>query len=199
MLMNFYDAMKERRSIYNISDSSPVSDEKIKEIIEESVKYTPTAFNSQSGRVILLLNDKHKRLWDITEDALRKVVPEGQFEPTEQKIESFRKGYGTILFFEDQDTVESLKEQFPLYKESFPIYSLESSGMLQYNIWTGLAINGLGASLQHYTELIEEDVKSEWNIDKSWKLLAQMPFGKKEEEAGGKEFLPLEKRIKILD
>ncbi|WP_423213396.1 nitroreductase family protein [Senegalia massiliensis] len=197
--MNFYDAMKERRSIYNISDSSPVSDEKIKEIIEESVKYTPTAFNSQSGRVILLLNDKHKRLWDITEDALRKVVPEGQFEPTEQKIESFRKGYGTILFFEDQDTVESLKEQFPLYKESFPIYSLESSGMLQYNIWTGLAINGLGASLQHYTELIEEDVKSEWNIDKSWKLLAQMPFGKKEEEAGGKEFLPLEKRIKILD
>ncbi|NBI06975.1 nitroreductase family protein [Senegalia massiliensis] len=199
MLMNFYDAMKERRSIYNISDSSPISDEKIKEIIEESVKHTPTAFNSQSGRVILLLNDKHKRFWDITEDALRKVVPEGQFEPTEQKIESFRKGYGTILFFEDQDTVESLKEQFPLYKESFPIYSLESSGMLQYNIWTGLAINGLGASLQHYTELIEEDVKSEWNIDKSWKLLAQLPFGKKEEDAGEKEFLPLDKRVKILD
>nr|WP_201750480.1 nitroreductase family protein [Senegalia massiliensis] len=197
--MNFYDAMKERRSIYNISDSSPISDEKIKEIIEESVKHTPTAFNSQSGRVILLLNDKHKRFWDITEDALRKVVPEGQFEPTEQKIESFRKGYGTILFFEDQDTVESLKEQFPLYKESFPIYSLESSGMLQYNIWTGLAINGLGASLQHYTELIEEDVKSEWNIDKSWKLLAQLPFGKKEEDAGEKEFLPLDKRVKILD
>jgi len=197
--MNFYDAMKKRRTIYNISNSSPISDEKIKEIIEESVKHTPTAFNSQSGRVILLLNDKHKRLWDITEDALRKVVPEGQFEPTEQKIESFRKGYGTILFFEDQDTVESLKEQFPLYKESFPIYSLESSGMLQYNIWTGLAINGLGASLQHYTELIEEDVKSEWNIDKSWKLLAQMPFGKIEEGAGEKEFLPLDKRIKVLD
>lgn len=197
--MDFYKAMKERRTIYNISDSSPISDDKIKEIIEESVKHTPTAFNSQTGRVILLLNDKHKKLWDITEDALRKIVPEGQFEPTEQKIESFRKGYGTILFFEDQDKVKSLQEEFPLYKDSFPIYSLESAGMLQYNIWTGLAIENLGASLQHYTELIEEDVKKEWDIDKSWKLLAQMPFGKIEEEAGEKKFESLDKRIKVID
>ncbi|MGO3167868.1 nitroreductase family protein [Senegalia sp. (in: firmicutes)] len=197
--MEFFDAMKNRRSIYSISNSSTVSDEKIKEIVEESVKHTPTAFNSQTGRVMLLLNENHNKFWDITEDALRKVVPQGQFEPTKEKIESFRSGYGTILFFEDQETVKSLQEQFPLYKDSFPSYSLQASGMLQYNVWTGLAIEGLGASLQHYTELIEEDIKKEWNINESWKLIAQMPFGKKEEEAGEKEFESLDKRIRILD
>ncbi|MGO1529340.1 MAG: nitroreductase family protein [Senegalia sp. (in: firmicutes)] len=197
--MEFFDAMKNRRSIYSISNSSTVSDEKIKEIVEESIKHTPTAFNSQTGRVMLLLNENHNKFWDITEDALRKVVPQGQFEPTKEKIESFRSGYGTILFFEDQETVKSLQEQFPLYKDSFPSYSLQASGMLQYNVWTGLAIEGLGASLQHYTELIEEDIKKEWNINESWKLIAQMPFGKKEEEAGEKEFESLDKRIRILD
>ncbi|MGO1479419.1 nitroreductase family protein [Senegalia sp. (in: firmicutes)] len=197
--MEFFDAMKNRRSIYSISNSSTVSDEKIKEIVEESVKHTPTAFNSQTGRVMLLLNENHNKFWDITEDALRKVVPQGQFEPTKEKIESFRSGYGTILFFEDQETVKSLQEQFPLYKDSFPSYSLQASGMLQYNVWTGLAIEGLGASLQHYTELIESDIKKEWNINESWKLIAQMPFGKKEEEAGEKEFESLDKRIRILD
>ncbi|MGO1368087.1 nitroreductase family protein [Senegalia sp. (in: firmicutes)] len=197
--MEFFNAMKNRRSIYSISNSSTVSDEKIKEIVEESVKHTPTAFNSQTGRVMLLLNENHNKFWDITEDALRKVVPEGQFEPTKEKIESFRSGYGTILFFEDQETVKSLQEQFPLYKDSFPSYSLQASGMLQYNVWTGLAIEGLGASLQHYTELIESDIQKEWNINESWKLIAQMPFGKKEEEAGEKEFESLDKRIRILD
>lgn len=197
--MEFFNAMKNRRSIYSISNSSTVSDEKIKEIVEESVKHTPTAFNSQTGRVMLLLNENHNKFWDITEDALRKVVPQGQFEPTKEKIESFRSGYGTILFFEDQETVKSLQEQFPLYKDSFPSYSLQASGMLQYNVWTGLAIEGLGASLQHYTELIESDIQKEWNINESWKLIAQMPFGKKEEEAGEKEFESLDKRIRILD
>ncbi|MGO1820140.1 MAG: nitroreductase family protein [Senegalia sp. (in: firmicutes)] len=197
--MEFFNAMKNRRSIYSISNSSTVSDEKIKEIVEESIKHTPTAFNSQTGRVMLLLNENHNKFWDITEDALRKVVPQGQFEPTKEKIESFRSGYGTILFFEDQETVKSLQEQFPLYKDSFPSYSLQASGMLQYNVWTGLAIEGLGASLQHYTELIESDIQKEWNINESWKLIAQMPFGKKEEEAGEKEFESLDKRIRILD
>lgn len=197
--MEFFDAMKNRRSIYSISNSSTVSDEKIKEIVEESVKHTPTAFNSQTGRVMLLLNENHNKFWDITEDALRKVVPQGQFQPTEEKIESFRSGYGTILFFEDQDTVKSLQEQFPLYKDSFPSYSLQASGMLQYNVWTGLSIEGLGASLQHYTELIESDIKKEWDINESWKLIAQMPFGKKEEEALEKEFESLDERIRILD
>ncbi|MBS4539593.1 nitroreductase family protein [Clostridium sp. D2Q-11] len=198
MTRNFYEAIESRRSKYGISDESPISDERIEEVVKEAVKYTPTAFNSQSGRVVLLLKDKHKKLWDITEDALRKVVPEKNFSDTKEKIESFRSGYGTVLFFEDQSVIEGLQEQFELYKDNFPMWSQQASGILQFIVWTSFDIQGLGATLQHYNELIEEDVKNEWNIPSNWKLIAQMPFGKPTVPAGDKEFESLEDRVKVI-
>ena len=70
--------------------------------------------------------------------------------------------------------------------------------MLQYVIWSSLAIEGYGASLQHYNEIIEADVKKEWTIPENWKLIAQMPFGKQTADPGEKEFLPIEGRIRHI-
>jgi hypothetical protein len=196
MSKNFYEALKERRSIYAISKETTVSNERIQEVINEAVLHTPSAFNSQSARVVVLFGENHNKLWDITEASLKKIVPEENFAPTKEKIDSFRNGYASVLFFEDQNVVKNLQEQFSLYKDNFPVWSQQSSGMLQYVIWTSLAVEGLGASLQHYNELIEEDVAKEWNIPSGWKLVAQMPFGKPVAGAGEKEFLPLEERVK---
>lgn len=198
MSKDFYTAVEDRRTFYGISKESVVSDERIKEIIDHAVKHTPSAFNSQSARIILLLGNHHDRLWDITIEALRKIVPVDQFSSTEGKINSFKNGYGTVLFFEDNSVIESLQQQFPLYKDNFPVWSQQSSGMHQFVIWTGLEIEGFGASLQHYNELIEVDVKNEWNISSNWKLIGQMPFGKPTAEPGDKEFQPLEERVKVL-
>jgi predicted oxidoreductase (fatty acid repression mutant protein) len=148
--------------------------------------------------VVLLLGNHHDRLWDIVKDALRKLVPADKFGSTEEKINSFKAGYATVLFFEDMSVVEELQKQFTLYKDNFPVWSLQSSGMHQFVIWTALEEEGLGASLQHYNEVIEADVKKEWNIPDSWKLLAQMPFGKPTAAPGEKEFLPLEDRVKVF-
>ena len=196
MSKNFYEALKERRSIYAISKESGVSNERIQEVINEAVLHTPSAFNSQSARVVVLFGENHNKLWDITEASLKKIVPEENFAPTKEKIDSFRNGYASVLFFEDQNVVKNLQEQFSLYKDNFPVWSQQSSGMLQYVIWTSLAVEGLGASLQHYNELIEEDVAKEWSIPSGWKLVAQMPFGKPVSGAGEKEFLPLDERVK---
>lgn len=195
MTKNFYEAIEGRRSYYEISKEKVVSDDKIKEIIEHAVKYTPSAFNSQTARVVLLLDKHHTKLWDITKESLRKIVGADKFSTTEEKINSFNAGYGTILFFEDNDTVEYLQNEFPTYKDNFPIWSKESSGMHQFNIWTSLELNGYGASLQHYNELIEAEVKKEWNIPESWEMRAQMPFGKPTSNPGEKEFKPLDDRI----
>lgn len=199
MLKNFQEAIEGRRTHYGISKEKLVSDEKIKEIIEHTVKHTPSAFNSQTARLVLLLGDNHTKLWDITKEALRKIVPAEEFAPTDEKINSFNAGYGTILFFEDHDTVEYLQGEFPTYKDNFPIWSMESSGMHQFNIWTSLNLLGYGASLQHYNELIEEEVKKEWNIPEAWKMRAQMPFGKATSEPGEKEFKPLEERVIVYE
>ena len=198
MSKDFLTSVSDRRSYYEISKESPISAEQIQQLIEHAVKYAPSAMNSQSARVVLLLGAQHDRLWEITKEALRKIVPADQFGSTEQKINSFAAGYGTVLFFEDQETIEALQQEYALYKDNFPIWSLQSSGMNQFIVWTALENEGLGASLQHYNELIEEDIKNEWDLPSKWKLLAQMPFGKMAAIPSEKEFKPLEDRIKVF-
>ena len=197
MKKSLYDVVKDRRSFYTIGKESVASDEEILDIINHAVQFTPSAFNSQSSRVLVVLGEEHNRLWTITKDILKAIVPPESFSATEKKLTSFQNGYGTILFYEDQDTVTELQTKFPLYKENFPIWSLQSSGMLQNNIWMMLEEAGLGANLQHYNPLIDEKVKENWKISESWKLLAQMPFGKPLADPDPKSFLPLTDRIKI--
>lgn len=196
MTRNFKDALAHRRTYYNIANSSPISDNEIKDIIDHAVKHVPSAFNSQSTRIVLLLGDQHKRLWDITKDTLKKIVPEEAFKATETKINnSFASGYGTILYFEDKKVVKHLQESFPTYSVKFPLWSQQTSAMHQLAIWTMLEDVGLGASLQHYNPLIDEAIRSEWNIDPEWDLIAQMPFGTPTQQPGPKEISPLDKRI----
>lgn len=196
MTKDFYTAIKERRSYYGINKEVQVTDEKIKEIVEFAVKHTPSAFNSQSSRLIVLTGSAHDKLWDITTQALRKAVGEGDFSGTQQKMDSFKAGYGTILFFEDESVVKSLQEQFATYADNFPIWSQQTSGMHQLVVWTALEAEGLGATLQHYNPLIDDEVKKEWDVPSNWKLIAQMPFGNPTAQPGDKEFKPLEDRIK---
>ena len=198
MSKDFNSAIKERRTFYAITKESPISDDKIQEIVNDAVKYAPTSFNSQSARVVVLLGENHNKIWDITKDTLRKIVPAESFSATEEKVDSFRNGYGTVLYFEDQSVIEGLQKQFALYKDNFPVWSQQSSGMLQLIVWTALENEELGASLQHYNPIIDEEVKKQWNIPESWKLIAQMPFGKPTEEPKEKQFQPLEERVKIF-
>lgn len=194
---DFYTAVEARRSVYAISKEPVVSDERIRAVIEHAVLHSPSSFNSQSGRVVVLLGKQSDRLWEITTEALRQVVPADQFQPTADKMQAFGSGYGTVLFFEDMKVVEGLQQQFPAYSDNFPIWANQSNGMLQYVVWTSLELEGFGATLQHYNPLIDQAVQAEWSIPDSWKLIAQMPFGKPAAPAGEKTFQPLEDRVKF--
>lgn len=198
MTNDFLSAVKKRRSYYGISKDRVATDERILELVHEAVKYTPSAFNSQSARVVVLLGSHHDKLWNMTKETLRKIVPAENFSSTEEKMNSFGNGYGTILFFEDTTVIEKLQQQFADYKDNFPVWSNQSSGMLQFVVWTALEAEGYGASLQHYNPLIDAEVKSTWNIPASWNLIAQMPFGKPTVEPGEKEFMPLDQRVKFF-
>lgn len=199
MHRSFSEALKHRRTYYSISGESPVSDQEIELILNRAVKNVPSAFNSQSTRVVLLLGENHRKLWQIVKDALRRIVPPEAFKVTEAKIDgSFACGYGTVLFFEDEFVVKSLQEMFPAYQDNFPGWSLQTSAMHQLAIWTMLEDVGLGASLQHYNPLIDEAVRQEWELPASWKLIAEMPFGTPVHEPGEKEFKPLSDRVKVF-
>ncbi len=199
MKKDLKQAIQGRRTHYSINDKSPISDNEIKEIIDFAVLHVPSAFNSQSTRVVLLLGQNHKKLWNIVKETLKKMVPAEAFPATEAKIDNaFAAGYGTVLYYEDESVVEGLQNAFPAYSENFPKWSQQTSAMHQFAIWTSLEEAGFGASLQHYNPIIDEEVAKTWNINPKWKLIAQMPFGTPNDEAGPKEFKPLEDRVLVF-
>ena len=176
--MEFLESLRKRRSIYAIDKSIGIKDQELVDFIREITLNTPSAYNSESQRVVVLLKDKHDLLWEMIKEEIKKIVKPEDYKKSEEKLNSFKAGYGTVLFFDDLNTTNALIEKFPLYKANFSKWAIEQNGMLQSNIWVGLESLGIGTSLQHYNELIEERVKKEFNLDKNWSLNAQMPFGK---------------------
>ena len=192
----YTDLLKKRRSVYTLGKKVSLTNDQILALVKVAIKESPSSFNSQSSRAVVLFGDSHEELWDLTEAALKLAIPEGQdFNPTIEKLNSFRSGYGTILFFEDTSIVKNLQEQFVLYADNFPVWSEQSSGIAQHSVWTALAIEHIGASLQHYNPLIDDAVRSQWNLSSDWKLRAQMPFGSIEAPVQDKEYMDDDKRV----
>ena len=187
-----------RRSIYALNKTLPTSTDAINQIIEHALLHTPSSFNSQSTRLVVLHGAEHEQLWDIAIDELRKIVPADAFVATEAKLNMFKAGAGTVLFFEDMAVVKGLQEQFALYADNFPIWADHANAMMQYVIWTTLAAENIGANLQHYNPIIDEQVARTWGVPSDWKLRAQLVFGGITTPADAKTFAPVAERLKIF-
>ncbi|WP_107727240.1 nitroreductase family protein [Neisseria weaveri] len=191
-------AAETRRSVYALNKNLPLPAAEVAEIVKHAVLHTPSSFNSQSTRVVVLFGAEHEKLWQFAEDALRAIVPAEKFEPTQQKLDMFKAAAGSVLFFEDQNVVKGLQERFPSYADNFPIWAEHADAMHQYAVWTTLAAAGIGANLQHYNPLIDNAVAQEWSVPANWTLRVQMVFGGIDAPAGEKAFEPLEGRLKIF-
>ena len=177
-MTNAKNLYQNRRSQYALGKKLPLEENEVLEIIDNAVKYSPSAFNSQTAHAVVLLGDNHQKLWDITFEELGKFLPnEDAKTATKAKLDGFAAAYGTILFFEDHDVVKGLQEQFPSYADNFPLWSEQSTGIASFAVWNALAEAGVGANIQHYNPVIDERVAKEWNIPANLVLRAQMPFG----------------------
>ena len=194
----FKEAVVSRRSIYALNKEIPVLESEIIAAVERMTKEVPSAFNMQSARVIVTMGEHHENVWEITKAALKKIVPADKFSGTEAKLNGFAAGYGTILYFEETDTVKAMQEKFPLYAENFPVWASQANGMLQFAIWTMLENLGLGANIQHYNPLIDEGIKKAFDVPASWNLVAQMVFGGIEKPADAIVKLPVKERVKVF-
>ena len=198
--MSFLDHIKQRRTIYAVGKNVALTPEQIESVIKEAVNHSPSAFNSQTSRIVTLFGESHLQFWNIVRETLRKIVPEAAFEGTNAKINSFAAGYGTVLFYEDQDVVKSLQEQFALYADNFPVWSEHSSAIAQFAVWTALSEQNIGASLQHYNPIVDAEIAEIFDIPANWKLRAQLVFGSIEEApAGEKTFMAEADRFKTFN
>ena len=197
--MSFLDHIKQRRTIYAVGKNVALTPEQIESVIKEAVNHSPSAFNSQTSRIVTLFGESHLQFWNIVRETLRKIVPEAAFEGTNTKINSFAAGYGTVLFYEDQAVIKSLQEQFELYADNFPVWSEHSTAIAQFATWTALSELGLGASLQHYNPIVDADAAEAFDVPANWKLRAQLVFGSVEAPAGEKAFINDADRFKTFN
>jgi predicted oxidoreductase (fatty acid repression mutant protein) len=96
------ELVKTRRTYYGLKAESPISDDAIERIVEDSVLHVPSSFNTQTSRVVLLLKEEHKKVWDIAISAMEGLVaagalPQEAYESsTKPKLNAFRAAYGTV-------------------------------------------------------------------------------------------------------
>ncbi|WP_151777447.1 nitroreductase family protein [Acinetobacter brisouii] len=197
--MSFIDQIEKRRTIYAIGNNVTVPNAELEALIKKTIRLSPSSFNSQSSRAVILFDASHVKFWEIVRETLRKIVPEAAFEATSNKINSFAAGKGTVLFYEDQDVIKDLQEKFAAYADNFPVWSEHSSAIAQFAVWTALSEQGVGASLQHYNPIVDAETAETFAVPASWKLRAQLVFGSIEAPAGEKTFMDDEVRFKTFN
>lgn len=188
--MSIMDALEKRRTIYGLSKELPVSEQTVVDTITRTTELVPDAFNMKSQRIVLALGAKHELLWDAIYDVFQGKVPR-------EKIDSFKAGAGTVLYFYDNTVVEKMQEAVPLYAHNFPVWANQANGMLQFSIWLALRELGVGASLQHYNPIIDVAVRKLFDLPESYVLIAQMPFGGIADKPVSKEKEDISARVKI--
>ena len=159
-------------------------------LVEELTELVPDAFNMKSSRVVVAFEKRHDELWDAVYDAFGGKV-------AREKLDGFKAGAGTVLYFYDMAVVHALQKRFPLYADNFPGWALQSSGMLQLSVWSGLRELEIGASLQHYNPVIDQRVRELFQLPESYVLVAQMPFGAIGAEPAPKEKENISPRVQI--
>lgn len=189
--MKILQSLKERRTHYDINRELPVEEDKVFDLVEKATELVPDSFNMKSSRVVVVTGEKQDQLWDNIYDVFQGKVPR-------EKIDSFKNGYGTILYFYDEDIVKNFQSQFTTYADKFPSWAIQSAGMLQLSIWSGLKELGIGASLQHYNPVIDKMVREMFDIPENYVLNAQMPFGGIGSHPDEKAKEDISKRVKIV-
>ncbi|KAJ7047150.1 Nitroreductase-like protein [Mycena alexandri] len=191
-----------RRTNYAITNKSSVPDEKIEAIVKACVLHSPSSFNIQSGRAVIVTGAENAKLWKLCSESMLKGLEEGERRTmVEGRLKAFSGGYGSILFFEDQAVVDAITVKMPMFAKQFPTWSTNSTGMLQVVVWTALTLEGLGASLQHngaYSDELVADILKTFSLPTTWTSTAIMPFGDPAAPPAEKTFGPIEERVKFI-
>jgi hypothetical protein len=78
-----------RRTIYQLTNKSPLSDDQLKTLVEEAVKHAPTSFNMQQSRAVLVTGDMHHKVWDsVIENYTKSFKDDGESFPLSPSTEN---------------------------------------------------------------------------------------------------------------
>lgn len=90
--MELKKILEKRRSIYNIGNDLPISEDEVTTLVKDLTELVPDAFDMKSARVIILFNEKHHFFWDTVFN-----IFDGKI--SREKIESFKSGLELYCIF----------------------------------------------------------------------------------------------------
>lgn len=91
------DLIKNRRTYYALSDELVVSKDRIQEIVKELLLHIPTPYNCQPLRAAVLFDEHHKKLWDISTEIMKDVIPKMFWENgVSDKFVQFKSSAATV-------------------------------------------------------------------------------------------------------
>lgn len=67
MSNQFIDLITKRRTIYAIGKKVEYSPEFLTDLIQTAIKQSPSSFNSQSSRAVILFNTQHEKFWTFVD------------------------------------------------------------------------------------------------------------------------------------
>lgn len=195
--MSFLEIASKRRSVYDLGKDSSHSIEDVVAQLRQVMDRVPTAFNSQTSRLVVVSGEDNVKLWDYIYDVQKDVLSQGMLDQMGPVMQAAKEGLGTILFFEDLDQVKEM----PTQGERTTAYKFTNNGNHQFAAWLTLADMGLGASLQHfnigYDQGFDKGVRDLFDLPDTYEMVAQMPFGSIESPAASKSSVDPETKVQF--
>ena len=181
-MSNFLEIANKRRTQYMIGGEANHSIEEIAAELARVVTASPSAFNSQTTRLVIVSEAANQKVWEIIDGTQKEILDEGMYNYFKGVFETAKNAVGTVLFFE-------------LYKE-------QNAAMAEYAALLRLAELGYGANLQHFNigfqQGFDRSIKEALDLPDHWELNAQMPFGPVIEPAQDLEKLNHEEQVRII-
>jgi len=178
----YIKAVQYRRTVYPLTGESPISDDRIVEVVQEILAVAPSSYNIQPMRVAIMLGAEHKKLWQIIRDeSLPLLAGAGEqvVNMMKGRFDMFEAAYGSITFWDRTTTSTEAGQTHAAAAHMFPQWSEHANGMLQILVWTAVELEGLGANLQHMNMFppAEAAIKKAFSLPDDWSLKANLNIG----------------------
>lgn len=197
-MQNFLDLINKRRTVYPINGKSKLSQDEIVKYLQEVTRGIPSASNSQTTRLVVVFNDKNKKLWEHILQTQEKVLDAGTFGFMKPVMELAANAVGTVLFFEDRNVVKATLGESPRAE----VYKQHNNAYLQFGVWLALNELDFGASLQHFNIGFEQGydkgIKALLNLPEQYELVAEMPFGSHDGNPEPKEKIADDLKVQVI-
>lgn len=97
--LQWLEAAKHRRSVYGLASTSKISKEEIQKILEETLSFAPSSYNTQPTRLTLITGEKQREFWNAIQAVAEPILRdfgESVWAQMGPRFEAFKGAHGSV-------------------------------------------------------------------------------------------------------